>query len=73
MTDFSAAWTGSKRMQQNPRAYFARRGRIETIEDLLEHDLIGFDRSDGIVKAYAANGHSVTCEDFPVRCDDQML
>jgi len=55
------------------RAYFARRGRIETIKDLLEHDLIGFDRNDGIVKAYAANGHSVTREDFPVRCDDQML
>jgi DNA-binding transcriptional LysR family regulator len=55
------------------RAYFARRGRIETIEGLLEHDLIGFDRSDGVIKGYAARGHSVTREDFPVRCDDQML
>lgn len=55
------------------RTYFARRGRIETIEDLRGHDLIGFDRSDGIIKAYAANGHPVTREEFPIRCDDQML
>lgn len=55
------------------RTYFARHGRIETIEDLRKHDLIGFDRDDGIVKAYAANGYSLTREDFPLRCDDQML
>ncbi len=54
-------------------AYFARRGRIETIENLLEHDVIGFDRSDAIIKAFAAHGLAVTRADFPIRCDDQMV
>jgi DNA-binding transcriptional LysR family regulator len=55
------------------RAYFARRGRVEAMEDLAGHDVIGFDRSDAIIKAYAAHGHLVTRDDFPVRCDDQMV
>lgn len=55
------------------RAYFTRRGRIKGIDDLIRHDVIGFDRSDAIIKAYAAHGHVVTREDFPVRCDDQMV
>lgn len=55
------------------RAYFTRRGRIEVMEDLLAHDLIGFDRSDAIITAYATHGHFVARDDFPVRCDDQMV
>ncbi|HET6240291.1 MAG TPA: LysR family transcriptional regulator [Acetobacteraceae bacterium] len=55
------------------RDYFARRGRIKVMEDLLAHDVIGFDRGDAIIKAYAAHGYSVTREYFPVRCDDQMV
>ena len=55
------------------RAYFARRGRIDTRENLTTHDVIGFDRDDAIIKAYAAHGHSAKREDFPVRCDDQMV
>ena len=55
------------------RSYFARRGRIEALEDLTDHAVIGFDRSDAIIRAFAAGGRSVTREDFPVRCDDQMV
>lgn len=55
------------------RAYFARRGRIKVREDLVRHDVIGFDRSDAIIKTYAAHGYSLTREDFPVRADDQMV
>ena len=55
------------------RSYFAWRGRLDTIDDLLTHDVIGFDRSDAILKGYAANGLSATRESFPVRCDDQMV
>ncbi|WP_207478397.1 LysR family transcriptional regulator [Arenibaculum pallidiluteum] len=55
------------------RSYFARRGRISTMQDLLEHDVIGFDRSEVILKLYAAAGHPVAREAFPLRCDDQMV
>ncbi len=53
--------------------FLARRGPIRTVEDVLAHGVIGFDRSDAMLKAFAAQGHPVTREDFPVRCDDQMV
>ncbi len=53
--------------------YLARRGRPATMQDLLAHDVIGFDRSEVILKLYAAAGHQVTREAFPLRCDDHMV
>lgn len=55
------------------RSYFERRGRPRTVADLAEHDVLGFDRSDALLRAYAAHGLRATREDFPVRCDDQMV
>ena len=54
-------------------AYIARYGRVQSVEDLKRRDVIGFDRDDAIIKGYAANGMSVTRDDFAVRCDDQMV
>ncbi|MBB3656698.1 DNA-binding transcriptional LysR family regulator [Rhizobium sp. BK650] len=55
------------------RSYFDKRGRIATMRDLLEHDIIGFDRSEVILKVFAANGQPVQRNMFPIRCDDQMV
>ncbi|SFO33391.1 DNA-binding transcriptional regulator, LysR family [Sphingomonas sp. OK281] len=55
------------------RSYFDRHGRIAMMEDLLRHDVIGFDRSEVILKLYAAAGYPVAREAFPIRCDDQMV
>ena len=55
------------------QSYIACRGRVDTMDDLLTHDVIGFDRDDAILKGYAANGLSATRDSFPVRCDDQMV
>ena len=55
------------------RDFLARHGPVRTVEDMLARGVIGFDRSDAIVKAFAAQSHPVTREDFPVRCDDQMV
>lgn len=55
------------------RSYFDRRGRVATMQDLLEHDVIGFDRSEQVLELYAAKGHVVGREAFPLRCDDQMV
>lgn len=55
------------------KSYLARRGRPQVLTDLLHHDIIGFDRDDTMLKGFAANGYPVTREQFPVRCDDQMV
>lgn len=55
------------------RAYLAERGHPRALADLLDHDVIGFDRNDDILRGYAAHGFTVTRDQFPVRCDDQMV
>ena len=55
------------------KSYLARRGRPQTLRDILDHDVIGFDRADDIVRGFAAHGFPVTRHHFPVRCDDQMV
>ncbi len=54
-------------------AYLDRRGRPESLADLVDHDVIGFDRGEAILKGYAAHGFTVTREHFPLRVDDQMV
>lgn len=55
------------------RAYFDRRGRISSKEDLRHHDLIGLDRSDFLVRGFATYGIGLTREEFALRTDDGML
>lgn len=55
------------------RAYLDHRGRPSSMAELIGHDVIGFDRDDAMLRGYAANGFHVTREQFPVRCDDQMV
>lgn len=54
-------------------SYLARRGVPEAIEDLDGHDLIGFDRSDLLIRAASSMGIALRREDFPLRTDDQTL
>lgn len=53
------------------RSYLDRVGRPETTEEALALDLIGFDRSDLIIRIMGDMGLTVTREFFPLRCDDQ--
>ncbi|HTM81244.1 LysR family transcriptional regulator [Asticcacaulis sp.] len=55
------------------QSYIARKGRPQAMRDILDHDVIGFDRADDILKGYAARGFPVTRNQFPVRTDDQMV
>lgn len=55
------------------RAYFDRRGRLSSKEDLKNHDLIGLDRDDFLLRAFSAYGINLTREAFAVRTDDSML
>ena len=52
-------------------SYLARRGRPTRLEDLREHDLIGFDRSELIINAAGSIGLKVQRADFNVRTDSQ--
>ncbi len=52
-------------------SYLARRGRPEHAEQLLEHDLIGFDRSDLLIGAARRMGFELRRSDFIVRTDSQ--
>ncbi|WP_050927944.1 LysR family transcriptional regulator [Aestuariivita boseongensis] len=51
------------------RSYLERRGRPETAEDLLDHDLVGYDRSTLIVDTMHELGWPGGPESFAVRCD----
>lgn len=51
--------------------YIARRGRPERPEQLAEHDLIGFDRSDLLIVAARRMGFELSRNDFVVRTDSQ--
>lgn len=54
-------------------AYLDRKGRPQSLEDLRGHDIIGMDRSDLVLRMMAMLGVPARREDFPVRCDDQVV
>lgn len=51
--------------------YLKRRGTPKTVEDLLGHDLIGFDRSELLIVAAQRLGFNLKRSDFAFRCDSQ--
>ena len=55
------------------RDYLARRGTPTTVEDLFTHDMIGFDRFDGIIAHAQKLGMKLTRDHFRLRTDDQPL
>lgn len=54
-------------------AFLDRHGRPDTLTDLLGLDFIGFDKSDLVLRLMAGLGLQKRREDFPVRCDDQVV
>ena len=55
------------------KSYLDRAGRPTTPEAVLALDLIGFDRSDVMLKVLRGLGIIRVREDFPLRCDDQVV
>ena len=51
--------------------YLQQRGAPERFEQLLEHDIIGFDRSDLLIAAARRMGFLLSRSDFKVRTDSQ--
>ena len=55
------------------KIYLDRRGRPETPEDLLTHDLIGYDRVTDLIQGFAALGVSIDRHAFCFRTDNQIV
>jgi DNA-binding transcriptional LysR family regulator len=55
------------------RDYIARRGMPVKPEDLLTHELIGYDKLEDIVRGFRAFGAPVTREAFALRTDDLIV
>lgn len=53
------------------QSYLERRGKPQSLDDLVEHDLIGFDRSDLIIGTARTIGFELKRTDFIVRTDSQ--
>lgn len=52
--------------------YLSRAGAPQRPEDLSRHRLIGYDRDETMVRAFAAAGLPIRREQFTVRTDDQL-
>lgn len=53
--------------------YLARRGMPQSADDLLRHDVIGYDRNDQIIEGFRAAGLDVDRPFFAFRCDNQVV
>lgn len=54
------------------RDYLKRRGAPATPQDLLAHELVGYDKDPQLVRGFAASGLTVTPEHFAFRTDDSI-
>ncbi len=53
--------------------YLDRRGRPARAEELRDHDLVGFDRGDDIIRGFAQLGVAVDRHAFRLRSDNQIV
>lgn len=54
-------------------AYLARRGVPRSWEEFAQHDVLGYDRDDRIIRGMQALGMEVTRDFFNFRCDNQVI
>jgi DNA-binding transcriptional LysR family regulator len=55
------------------RLYFERRGRPETLEDLLSHDFVGYDTKPEILDGFRTAGIKLSRQWFATRCDNDAV
>lgn len=54
-------------------SYLQRRGTPQVAEDLAQHDLVGFDKGDAILRGAQRLGHALVRESFVLRSDSALL
>ena len=52
-------------------SYLDRAGRPERVEEMFDHDMVGYDRNDLIIRGIAEMGWRIGRDHFTTRCDDQ--
>ncbi|MBL4768582.1 MAG: LysR family transcriptional regulator [Rhodobacteraceae bacterium] len=52
-------------------SYLERKGRPQTAKDILNHDMVGYESNDLIVRTMRGMGWPITRESFAIRCDNQ--
>jgi len=55
------------------QTYVARRGLPQDPDDLIHHDLVGYDRDERILQGFRKAGLPFSRSDFGTRCDDQII
>lgn len=55
------------------KSYIARRGRPSRLAELLEHDVLGYDRDEAILRGFAAMGMPVRRGFFRFRTDNHLV
>ena len=53
--------------------YLARKGEPQSWEDFAEHDMLGYDRDDRIIRGMRDLGIDVSRDFFAFRCDSQVI
>lgn len=53
------------------RSYLDRKGHPQNADDILNHDIVGYDSNDLIVRTMRDMGWPITRDSFAVRCDNQ--
>ena len=53
--------------------YIERRGAPQSFDDFRDHDVVGYDRDDQIIRGFAAAGFEVGRRFFTFRCDNQVV
>ncbi|MEO1334107.1 MAG: LysR family transcriptional regulator, partial [Myxococcota bacterium] len=54
-------------------SYLRRRGVPTSIDDFQQHDFVGYDRDDLLVRGFRTVGYEVQRRDFPFRTDNQVV
>lgn len=55
------------------QSYLQRRGTPHTMEELMTHDVLGYDRSERFIRDAAVLGWNVKRSDFAFRCDQLQI
>ena len=55
------------------KSYIQRKGRPTTPDEVIDHDIIGYDKSDAMIRGFREAGMQVDHDFFPVRVDNNTV
>lgn len=55
------------------KTYLAERGMPQSVDEMMQHDFVGFDANPAIIEGFLAGGQTVTRAFFKTRCDNASV